>query len=78
MNSMSVFYQFLERCRREAVQKGHKFRFKNKLLSLDATVIDLCLSMYNWAMLRERFWYMTWDMLTTRFGVVCAMVGSFL
>jgi hypothetical protein len=48
-----VFYQFLERCRREAVQKGHKFRFKNKLLSLDATVIDLCLSMYNWAKFRQ-------------------------
>ncbi len=26
-----------------------KFRFKNKLLSLDATMIDLCLSMYDWA-----------------------------
>jgi len=48
-----VFFQFLERCRREAVQKGHKFRFKNKLLSLDATVIDVCLSMYDWAMFRQ-------------------------
>jgi hypothetical protein len=28
---------------------GHKFRFKNKLLSLDATVIDLCLSLFPWA-----------------------------
>jgi hypothetical protein len=28
---------------------GHRFRFKNKLLSLDATVIDLCLSLFPWA-----------------------------
>jgi hypothetical protein len=28
---------------------GHKFRFKNKLLSLDATIIDLCLSLFPWA-----------------------------
>jgi len=48
-----VFFQFLDRCRREAVLKGHKFRFKNKLVSLDATVIDLCLSMYNWATYRQ-------------------------
>jgi len=48
-----VFFQFLDRCRREAVLKGHKFRFKNKLVSLDATVIDLCLSIYNWATYRQ-------------------------
>jgi Transposase DDE domain len=28
-------------------------RFKNKLLSLDATIIDLCLSMFNWATFRQ-------------------------
>src|SRR5450755_4758935 len=27
----------------------HKFRFKNKLVSIDSTVIDLSLSMYDWA-----------------------------
>ena len=48
-----IFFQFLERCRTEALQKGHKFRFKNKLMSLDATVIDLCLSMYDWAKFRR-------------------------
>jgi hypothetical protein len=26
-----------------------KFRFKNKLVSIDSTTIDLCLSMYDWA-----------------------------
>ena len=26
-----------------------KFQFKNKLVSMDSSVIDLCLSMYDWA-----------------------------
>ena len=34
-------------------QRTHKFRFKNKLVSLDSTVIDLCLSMYDWAKYRR-------------------------
>jgi hypothetical protein len=37
----------LSRC--TALQKGHKFRFKNKLLSIDASVIDLCATVFNWA-----------------------------
>ena len=39
----------LDRCRTAANIKKHRFRFKNKLLSLDATVIDLCLSLFPWA-----------------------------
>lgn len=31
----------------------NKFRFKNKWVSLDSTVIDLCLSMYDWATFRR-------------------------
>lgn len=31
----------------------HKFRFKNKLVSLDSTVIDLSLSLYDWAKFRR-------------------------
>jgi len=43
-----VFYQLLGRC--QAMKLGrHKFRFKNKLLSLDASVIDLCASLFDWA-----------------------------
>ena len=30
-----------------------KFRFKNKLLSLDATIIDLCAEMFPWATFRR-------------------------
>jgi len=48
----AVFYQLLERCRGVAGPK--KFRFKNKLLSLDTTVIDLCAEMFPWATFRRR------------------------
>jgi hypothetical protein len=36
-----------------AVGGKKKFRFKNKLVSLDSTLIDLCLSMYDWAKFRR-------------------------
>jgi hypothetical protein len=32
-----------------ALGKRRKFRFKNKLKSIDSSTIDLCLSMYDWA-----------------------------
>ncbi len=47
----TVFHQLLAKCRGAA--PGHKFRFKNKLLSLDASVIDLCVSLFDWAHLRR-------------------------
>lgn len=47
-----IFFRLLERCRGQ-VKGKKKFRFKNKLVSLDATVIDLCLSMYDWARFRQ-------------------------
>ena len=43
-------YKLLGRCRSQA--PGHKFRFKNKLYSLDASTIDLCLSLFPWAKFR--------------------------
>ncbi len=42
-----LFYQVLKRCR--ARTHGHRFRFKNKLLSLDSSTISLCLSLFPWA-----------------------------
>lgn len=48
----AVFYQLLERCQTVAAPK--KFRFKNKLLSLDTTVIDLCADVFEWATFRRR------------------------
>jgi hypothetical protein len=43
-----VFYGLFDIVAATAVGK-HKFRFQNTLVSLDSTVIDLCLSMYDWA-----------------------------
>jgi Transposase DDE domain/Domain of unknown function (DUF4372) len=47
----TVFYQLLERCR--SVAGPRPFRFKNKLLSLDATIIDLCAETFPWAAFRR-------------------------
>jgi hypothetical protein len=47
-----VFYGLFEVVAAKVVGKK-KFRFKNKLVSLDSTVIDLCLSMYDWAKFRS-------------------------
>jgi hypothetical protein len=42
------FFALRHRCEQEA-RPGHKFRFKNKLVSLDSTTIGLCVSMFDWA-----------------------------
>jgi len=47
-----LFFQLLERCHQDAAFKK-KFRFKNKLVSLDSTVIDLCVSVFDWAKFRR-------------------------
>ena len=47
-----VFYRLLERC--QPLANGRrKFRFKNKLVSLDSTVIDLCATLFDWAKFRR-------------------------
>ena len=45
----SVFHTLLGRCQQEARGKKRRFRFKHKLLSIDGTMIDLCLSVFDWA-----------------------------
>ena len=48
----AVFHELLARC--QPLAKGRrKFRFKNKLVSLDSTVIDLCASLFDWAKFRQ-------------------------
>lgn len=47
MNTLARF-----RSQGELGPRKHKFRFKNKLYSMDATVISLCLSMFPWAKYR--------------------------
>ena len=44
-----VFQDVLSRCLEEASQHKRKFRFKNQLVSLDSTTIDLCASVFDWA-----------------------------
>ena len=46
-----VFMQLLGRC--QGIASPKPFRFKNKLYSLDATVIDLCLEIFDWAKFRR-------------------------
>ena len=53
----TVFQQLLEKCQQAVAnapgKKKRKFRFKNKLLSLDATVIALCVAAFDWAQFRR-------------------------
>ena len=42
-----VFYELLGQC--QALAPSKKFRFKNKLMSLDSTAVELCLSVFDWA-----------------------------
>ncbi len=47
-----IFYQLLDRC--HALDFGkRRFRFKSKLFSLDATVIELCATLFDWAKFRQ-------------------------
>lgn len=45
-----TFFWMLSKC--QPLAPKHKFRFRNPLYSLDASVIDLCLSLYDWAKFR--------------------------
>jgi hypothetical protein len=45
----AVFHQVLGRCRAVAARHQRKFRFNNRLLSLDSTMIELCATLFDWA-----------------------------
>ncbi len=47
-----TFYLLLGKCQQLNFGK-RRFRFKNKLFSLDATVIELCASIFDWAKFRQ-------------------------
>ena len=51
----TVFEHTLGKCQQLVSQQGgrKKFRFKNKLLSLDGSIIDLSVSMFDWAKYRR-------------------------
>ena len=50
----NTFFKLRDFCRSERPGKKKSFRFKNKLLSLDSTTIDLCLNLFPWANFRQR------------------------
>ena len=45
----TVFEELVRLCQVEAKDKKRKFRFRHPLLTLDATVIPVCVSMFEWA-----------------------------
>lgn len=47
-----LFEELYQRCRTRA--GGHGFRFRHKLYSLDATTIELCLKVFDWAKFRQK------------------------
>jgi len=47
----AIFNKLLKRCRQFAPK--HRFKFNGKLYLLDATVVDLCLSVFPWAKFRK-------------------------
>jgi hypothetical protein len=49
----TVFFSLLDKTRAIVDTTKRKFRLKMKLYSIDATVVDLCLSMYEWAKFRR-------------------------
>jgi Domain of unknown function (DUF4372)/Transposase DDE domain len=51
----TVFHQLLEKCQGEVAAQGgrRKLRFKNKLVSLDGSIIDLSATMFDWAKYRR-------------------------
>ena len=48
-----LFFKLRDFCRNESPGKKKKFRFNNKLLSLDSTTVDLCLELFPWAEFRQ-------------------------
>jgi len=46
-----LFYDLLTQC--QAISPRKHFRFKNRLLSLDSTTVELCASMFDWARWRQ-------------------------
>jgi Transposase DDE domain/Domain of unknown function (DUF4372) len=48
----AVFQELLGRCQAQMTGR-RKLRFKNKLVSLDSTVIDLCATLFDWAKFRR-------------------------
>lgn len=67
-----LFGAMYKRC--ETISPGHRFRFKNKLFSLDASTIKLCLSAFPWASFRKNRGGIKLHTLLDRDGYIPAFV----
>jgi len=45
----TLFYQVLTQCQAVATLKRRRFRFKHPLRTLDSTIIELCVQVFDWA-----------------------------
>lgn len=48
-----LFHQLLAKVRKE-LEPRHRFKFRNRLLSMDASIIELCASSFDWAEYKQR------------------------
>ncbi len=48
----ALFHRLLGRVQRELAPR-HKFRFRNRLLSLDGTIVELCAASFDWARYKQ-------------------------
>jgi len=48
-----LFLRLFDRCRVQVQIGKKKFRFKNRLIGMDSSIIDLCLEMFDWAHFRR-------------------------
>lgn len=48
----SLFYKLLEKCKGFSFETSNQFSFRNDLQAIDASTIDLCLSIFPWAKFR--------------------------
>jgi DDE family transposase/uncharacterized protein DUF4372 len=67
----SIFQSLLGRVR-GGLNLGHRFRFKNPLLSMDGSVIDLCLASFDWASYKRRKGAVKLHMLLDHAGLLPA------
>ena len=50
----SVFEDLLKSCQTLAITKKRRFRFKNPLRSVDSSVIELCIKVFDWARFQQK------------------------
>ena len=65
-----LFYRLLERCR-AAVARPRTVRVTHKLVSLDSTVIDRCVSLLDWAPFRRPKGAITLHLVLDHEGYLC-------